>query len=265
MPSTTPRDVPRREGYGSGSYRRRIVVDAQPGRARGELADDFHHFAVTIEHDGRSVTAIDGEGIRVPWTTCRGAAEPLERVVGAPIRRSLAQVARYTDPRAQCTHWYDVACLAVAHAARRQAGGAATRRYDLVLPDRREGVTEPTLDRDGERLIEWRLAGLRITRARPQVFAGVTMSGPSWSDFMKAASGGGGDDDFAEAAAVMRRGVFIGLGRQYDFESITHAASFAPVVGAACHTFSDAHRDEARKLPGTVRDFHAAPERILDR
>lgn len=278
MPRTTPQDVPLRAHYGEGSYRRCIVLEAGPGQVRGELADDFHHFAVTVVHDGARVTGIRGEGIRVPWTTCPGAAMPLERLVGAELVRSLAAVARHTDPRAQCTHWYDAACLAIVHAKRHAEGGAATRRYDLVLPDRRDGQTTPTLHRDGVRVLRWRVAGLRIAEATPDIFAGLSLEGRAFSEFMKSehagdpsgegtrsVESGALDHDLAEAALVMRRGVFIGLGRQYDFEAISHATTFAPVVGAACHTFNDDHIDAARKVVGTVRDFHASPESILER
>ena len=54
--------------YPSGSYRRRIRITSTPAAPRthgvpqtstvtAELEDDFHHFRVTVAHDGRRVTA----------------------------------------------------------------------------------------------------------------------------------------------------------------------------------------------------------------
>jgi len=255
--------VPLRSDYGHGSYRRCIVLEAGPGRARGELADDFHHFAATLDHDGAAVTAVRGEAIRVPWTTCPGAVDPLRHLVGAPLRADASAVARHADPRLQCTHLYDAACLAVACAARQAATGdaSARRRYDFTLPDRRDGRTRPTLLRDGRPLLAWTVAGLAVEDAEPAVFGGRALMGAGWHALVDSLE----DPDLAEAAFVMRRAVFIGLGRQYDFERIPRASAFAPVVGAACHTFGAGRVDEALRVAGSVRDFHDAPERILDR
>ena len=60
-----------------GIYRRRIHLHAhRDNEVRGLLEDDFHHFGVRLRHDGKRVTAITGEDIRVPWSACpwRGRA-----------------------------------------------------------------------------------------------------------------------------------------------------------------------------------------------
>jgi hypothetical protein len=256
-----PASVPLRPDYGEGTYRRCIVLEAGPGRARGELADDFHHFAATLRHDAGIVTGVEGEAVRVPWTTCPGAVAPLAGLIGARLVTDFAEVARHTDPRAQCTHLYDAACLAASHAARHAAGGPATRRYDFALPDRRAGRARPTLHRDGAPVLAWEVAGLSITEASPEVFAGRPLSGAGFAEAVASL----GDADLVEAARVMQRAIFIGLGRQYDFDRIDRATAFAPVVGAACHTFAPAHVEEALRVHGSVRDFRARPERILDR
>ncbi len=261
MARNHPAEVPLRSDYGDGSYRRCIVLEAGPGWARGELVDDFHHFAARIEHAEARVVAITGEDVRVPWTTCPGAVRPLAALIGAPLCRDFARVGRHTDSRAQCTHLYDAACLAICHAARQHDGAATSRRYDFVLPDRRDGQARATLHRDGERLLEWQVSGLQIADAWPDRFAHQPLRGEAW-DVLFAAIG---DPDLAEATLVTRRAVFIGLGRRYDFEKIERASSFAAVVGAACHTFSPERVGEALRVHGSVRDFHVEPERMLDR
>src|SRR6185312_8814867 len=64
--------VPPDMTHPSGSYRRRIRVTASPDQAAvtAELEDDFHHFRVTVAHDGACVTGVRATGVRFPWSTC---------------------------------------------------------------------------------------------------------------------------------------------------------------------------------------------------
>ncbi len=255
------RDLPQREKYGEGCYRRCIVLDAAVGSVRGELADDFHHFAVSLRHDGRTAGRLEGEAVRVPWTTCPGALEPLRRMEGAPITRTLADLTAHTRARAQCTHLHDLACLAIAQAARFAEGAAPRRRYDATLPDRTDGRTRATLARDGETILEWQLQKSRITDASLDAFTGLELGGIGLVRLIHREL----DPDIAEAAWILQRAVFIGAGRRHDFEAMPAASVFAQVVGAACHTFDPARVDDAHRNRGTLRDFTRAPERILER
>ncbi|MCH2187318.1 hypothetical protein MK280_15775, partial [Myxococcota bacterium] len=118
--------LPRRADYGSGAYWRSIRLFADPARAWGELADDFHHFSISLHHDGGRILSVEGDGIRLPWTTCWSARAPLEDLVGAPLGVSLRETWSHSDPRRQCTHWFDLACLAWMQATRFCATGQAT-------------------------------------------------------------------------------------------------------------------------------------------
>ena len=226
-------DLPQRSSYGSGIYRRRITLEADGDRVVGELEDDFHHFRATLRHDGARITSARGEALRMPWTTCAGAMAPLEALEGMPLTRSLLAVAKYTNPRMQCTHTFDAATLAVAHAARLAEDPSASlhRRYSVDLPDRVGGRTCAELRRDGELVLRWELDKTLIEA--PEAFAGRSLSGgsfASWSEQRFAA-------DEAEAAQVMRRACVISMGRIYAFDRIPHASLFAVASGGACHTF----------------------------
>ena len=73
---------------GTTGYRRRIeLVTVSPEVVQGELEDDFHHFRVSIAHDGAKVTAVEGTAVRHPWSTCPDALTPLRSLVGAPAHR----------------------------------------------------------------------------------------------------------------------------------------------------------------------------------
>jgi hypothetical protein len=257
-PPTLP---PTRADFGGGCYRRRIVLEAEGSEVRGELADDFHHFAVGLRHDGERAVEVRGEDVRVPWLTCPGAVEPLRRMEGVRLGRALPEIVRHTDAREQCTHLHDLACLAVAHAARVLAGGGPQRRFDVTVPDRVAGATEAHLERDGEPFARWRIRGGALEAATPREIEGMPLRGSGFHRFLA----GLADPEIAEAAWVFQRAIFISLGRQWDFDAMEGAWRFASVVGSSCHTFDRARLGRARRVHGSVRDFSASPERILDR
>lgn len=251
-----PDDIPRRADYGSGIYRRRISLFTGTRSAFGELEDDFHHFRASLRHDGEHVVEMQGEGVRIPWTTCGGSVEPLAALEGKPLSARLHEVMRYVDPRQQCTHLHDAAMLALTNVTRflerfRAQGGEdhETHRYDVAIPDRVGGATTATLDRDGERLLTWELDGDVV--ASPGPFEGVSLMGAAFNLKIERSL----DPEAGEAALVLRRACFISMGRRWDFERIERATTFGKVVGAACHTFHASRVGDATHVPGTVRDF----------
>ena len=137
----------------------------------GGLEDDQHYFTVHVEHDGAHVNAITSRSVRAPWTTCPAAGAQLQALVGTPLSDRCLEVAGHTQSDQHCTHQLDVATLAVAHAARMAAGGAARRQYDIEVPfglldGQRHTVT---LARDGEALLAWEMEGARVVATRAVV------------------------------------------------------------------------------------------------
>jgi hypothetical protein len=248
-----PPPIPKRKGYGAGAYRRSIRLEAAAGRVEAELADDFHHFSVSLQHDGERIVEIEAKDIRVPWTSCPGAVAPIRALLGEPLTQDLHATLRATDGRSQCTHILDLATLAVAHAARSVAGGAAERHYAAWLPDRVEGLTRPHLEIDGVTVLRWTLRGAKVVESEPERFVGLGLQGRGFIRFLLRDLAD--EPELAEALSVFRKAVFIGMGRQYDFDSIAKASTFARVVGTACHTFHPDRVDAARRVVGSVRDF----------
>lgn len=254
MSASDRKPIPLRQSSTPGIYRRRIVLHADRNTASGWLEDDFHCFGATLRHDGECVIAIRGEARRWPWSTCPGAIDPLQRLTGAPLSTSLRSVARGVDPRAQCTHLFDVALLAIAQAAR----GAGRRVYDMALPDRVAGRTRPSLRRDGELVLAWEIERNEIKS--PEPFAGRTLQGGRFNAWIDGEFAG----DEAEAALVLRRACIIGIGRKYDFDQIPRAEAFARELGAgACHTFGPDVLEDALRIVGSVRDFTNDPAAML--
>ncbi len=231
---------------GVGAYRRTIeLVTGSPGRVDGELEDDFHHFRVSIAHEDGVVTAVDGETPRHPWTTCPAALGPLRDLVGVPVTRESAVVAAHADARKTCTHWYDLAGLAIAQAA----AGRLRRRYDVAIPDRDpRGHTVADLARDGAPVLSWQVD--LQTVLEPDPFTGQAMGRGflAWAATTFAA-----DPDAEEAAVVLRRACRISLGRLMNLDRYERASEIGHDMADTCHTFSAGVMDHALRIKGSSR------------
>jgi len=238
--------------YGSGIYRRRIEIRVGEGLVRGELEDDFHRFGAAVRHDGRRVLEARGSATRFPWTTCAEAASLLPQLAGLALTRSLCAIARAREPRAHCTHLFDLASLLVARAA----AGGGDRIYEVEVPDLREGRTRARLWRDGAPLLDFEVRGLELDGPPP--FGGRRLAGgfAQWAEAELEA-------DLAEAAQVLRRAVLIAGGRRFDMERMESAVPFASLTRGACYSFQPARVARALRKRGSVRDFSRRPGALL--
>jgi hypothetical protein len=239
--------------YGQGVYRREVSARMPgPGVAVGEVIDDFHHFRATVRHDGERVVEALGEALRHPWTTCAGADVPLRRLAGMPLAGagSLRAAARHTPWRAQCTHLFDAAALAIARTAR--SAGAVT--YRIALPDLREGRGSIRLERDGRLLLEWQLDGVRITAPPP--FGGHSLRGGGFADWAEAEL----DPELAEAVLVLQRAATIAPARSLDLESIDRADRVQPNPMGQCHTYTPGIAERGWRVRGSVRNLTAVED-----
>ncbi len=242
----------------SGAYRRRIrVVIDGPGSVAGGLEDDFHYFQVQMRHDAGHVTAMEATSKRWPWTTCPGAAEPLRALVGMPLSPRCLAVGDWVDPRQNCTHMFDLAGLAVAHAARGGPGGTV-RQYDVAVPYGAQGRrrTDVQLRRDGDLMLTWTLEGMACVDPPP--YSEVRWRGGflRWADEHL-------DPDVAEAAIVLRRACDIGMGRGMDLDAIPNALDLLDTQGRICHTMQPGIVERARRNRGTTRDYDGRVDELL--
>ena len=235
-----------------GTFQRRIVIAHRPhaaagdpvaagGRARAALEDDFHHFRIDLRHDGERVQQLDALAIRHPYSLCPWAAEPLQQLVGMPLDKLANAVTRRTEASQQCTHLLDLAGLAIAAAA----NGRALRRYEIAVPDRVDGVTRPTLDRDGQPLLQWQLHQTTITGPDPYTGIALQHGFARWALQTLSA-------DDAEAALVLRRGAMISLGRMRNLDALRHAEATG-----RCHVQQPQRAALALRMVGSTHDFSA--------
>jgi hypothetical protein len=229
----------------SRGYRRAIRITAEPGRATTEVEDDFHHFLVSVEHDGLRVTAVQGQAIRYPWSACPAAAGALTALVGLPVAVDPTAVYRFADPLAQCTHMFEMAGLAVAQAAR----GPGRRRYDAFVSDAEGGEQVAQLLCDGATALDW---GLRDGLIQPpDVHAGKRPA-----DFRSRALASAPAQE-AEAVLILRRAVALAASRAMDVDRFANAAELGRP--GACFTFQPVRAAGALRRRGSVMDFSAGP------
>jgi hypothetical protein len=221
---------------------------------RGDLEDDFHRFGLTLHHDGARVTAVEGDAGRFPWTTCPSAVDPLRSVAGAPIARRLTELGEHVAARSNCTHLFDLAGLAIAHAARGSL--EPTRLYDIEIPDRERGRTSPQLSRDGQVLLRWDLEGTMISGPPPYDDIALRAGFLAWAEERL-------DEEEAEAAIVLRRACDISFGRAMDLDVYDTAADLGDIMLGTCHSFQPGTIEVALRNKGQTRDFSASADLLL--
>jgi hypothetical protein len=240
-------------------YRRRILCRATgPGTVVADLEDDFHHFRVAVGHDGRVVRSLECESLRWPWSTCPDAARNLAPLVGSPLPERFTDAARAAEPRANCTHQLDLAAHALCHAWRVAHGrGDARRCFDIEVPRADvQGRAVALLWIDGVATLRFRMHRARIVGAEPPFDSAPPSSFMAWADATL-------DPETAEAGIALRRGATIAFGRGWSFDDYDHAGQVEIGESGVCYTMTPGRSASALRIRGTVRDFAAAPERLV--
>lgn len=234
----------------AGALRRTIILAASVDAVRAGVEDDFHHFELAIAHDGQHVTAVQSRHLRTPWTSCAGAGAMLGQLVGAPLSTNGAVVTGKLDAKAQCTHQFDLALMAIAQGAR---GGI--RRYDIEVQDAAGAQRRAIVRRDGAVVIDWLLEGIKVVA--PADVAGANLRAIDLGAIAAR------DPDDAEAVVALRRAVMISSGRGHDLDQHESLEVFSAQMSGACYAFQPVRFIEGKRNKGTVRDFTAHPQLLL--
>lgn len=225
-----------------GAFRRAILLRTlDETSVQAELEDDFHRFGVTLRHDGQRVTAVEGRSIRYPWTSCPLASGAVRALEGLDLRTHPAALYRHTDVRQQCTHQFELAGLAAAHAAR----PAGERRYDLMVEDFAAGGRSATLRQDGALRLEWRFEGDVLMA--PEGVAGTSVAGLNSRSLATL------DPDEAEDRLLLRRAIWLSRGRWIDIDDVPTAAAFDRP--GTCFSYQPGNAAAGLRRLGSERDF----------
>jgi hypothetical protein len=244
-----------------GSYRRRIrLVATSPTVVEAGMEDDLHYFIVRLEHDGECVRSVTATSVRRPWSTCHEAAELLHALEGMHLAPSCLAVGAHAEATHNCTHMFDLAGLAVAHAHRVREGGATRRQYDVEMPyaPRGDAAQQPrdlTLQRDGVRVLTFTVAGLKVVGPEPYATADARGGFFRWAEASY-------PPDDAEAAIVLKRASLIGLSRGLDLDRYANLAEM-PGVAPVCFSQQPERAPVAFRVKGMIRDHDPDPDGML--
>ena len=214
-------------------FRRRFLIEPLENAVTARVEDDYHHMIVTLRHDGELITGVAAQMVRAPWTTCPGATRVLEETF---VGTALADAARRGFKQANCTHLYDLAVLAAAHAA----DDAATA-YEIHVSDPVAGAVVAELRRNDMLQLLWSFADERFTA--PAELAGKTvLQLRDWIADLPA--------DEREAARILQWACLLAHGRSLPAESQSDATRMPP----NCYTFQPETAARAARV-GEIIDF----------
>ncbi|MCJ8156023.1 DUF2889 domain-containing protein [Sphingomonas sp. LaA6.9] len=223
-------------------FRRRFAVSPVAGRVTAAVEDDYHCMAVTLHHDGEKVTGVGAIMDRAPWTTCPGAPAVLEATFTGV---ALADVAARGEKQANCTHLYDLAVLAAAH-----AGDSTPTRFDILVCDPVDGCVVAEIRRDGA--LVHRIGHRDDIVTAPSAIAGTSLFKlRGWIETLM--------EPEREAARLLQWGAILAHGRIIPMERQSDASRMPP----NCYTFQPDNKAVAKRI-GKIIDFGAGSPEPLD-
>ena len=232
--------------HGSNVFVRSLaIVSPWPGRISLAMEDTAHAFQVSFSFEHGRITGVQAAWERHPLSSCSGAAIALRQTIGLRLADSLFDVTRQADRRLQCTHMYDMLCLAVLHAHH----GRDDRRYDVVIPDPVDGIGVATLTCNGRTVLELALEDHdRIVR--PERWEGVSVR----KGFMPWVQQNVPPDE-QEFHFIMQKALFIARGqkRSVGFTAGTPATLSGMAAGTCFGSQPERYADAVRL--GTSRRF----------
>lgn len=239
--------------YGQGTFRRRIRLENFSDHVLAELEDCNHGFRLRLYHDSQSVVALDVETLRYPLSTCSNAGTPLQALVGCPLSDNIRQLLKYTEPKANCTHLFDLATLAIVQAQRDES----CRTYDINVPDSTNGTSDLTIRCNDKLIYHWQAINHQLSM--PLELAGNPLMKGFYRWVFKQFKG-----EALEAALVLQKGYFVSRARHLDLD----ASAGMPAAGDhymidACYTYSQEVVVNAFREANSVRDFSDCPEQLL--
>ncbi|MDF8331662.1 hypothetical protein [Novosphingobium cyanobacteriorum] len=238
-------NYPANPAFGTGVFRRRIRLDGRAGVVVVQLDDNCHAMWLRLEHDGARVKDVVGDLTRFPTTGCPSAPAGLRVLKDKPLNAPQAALYSGGGPVGTCTHMFDLAVLAMAHAQR----DPGLRTWDVIVPDMVDGITTASVELDGRPLHRWRVEERLVIapglEADPQ---------PLFHKFRPWAerhfSG-----DALEAALVLRMGLFVSRARFYITDAREIPLTEMAMREGSCHAYSRPQIESSHVLLGTVRDF----------
>jgi Protein of unknown function (DUF2889) len=223
-------------------FRRRFRITPRVESVTAAVEDDFHCMAVTLTHDGTTISSVDAVMDRWPWTTCPGATAELAKTFTGT---ALAEVAKRGLKPANCTHLYDLAVFAAAHAS-----DAEPTVYDVSVSDKVEGRKHCEIVRNDAVVLVWAMDNDVLVA--PEALAGThVMQLRDWIATLDPAT--------HEATRILQWAALIAHGRDIPLADQSDATRMPP----NCFTFQPDRAKRAARI-GEIVDFSTAARQPLD-
>ena len=250
-----PFNYPLNPSFGKGIFRRRIRLEHGEGFVTGGVEDCNHGFEVKIFHDGKTVTKIEGSPRRIPFSTCSGAIEPMQVLVGVEVGLTSQQLAERINARANCTHWLDLALLAIMHIPRINE---PVRQYDIAIPDEVDAPTTVTVLRNGLEVLKWQVQDWAVKEKAPLDGKTLFKGFSSWANQLFP------DANEKEAVFVLQKAYFVSRARRFNTNVMAGESEAAhATMFDACFTYSEPRRSVAQRTAATTYDFTETEEQLL--
>jgi hypothetical protein len=221
---------------------RRIVLRPGPGSIGAALEDDMHRFHLRLDHAEGRIVAVAAQAVRHPWSACPGATGHIARDLTG---ERLEDVAR-RDPFQHCTHLFDLAILAAAH-----AGDRDPTRFDMTMGDRVDGRATATLAVNEAEVLCWQLDGTTIAGTGRDL-----RQLSKWKRELPARE--------AEWATLLRRAVFVSGARQYVAPSLEQTAAMNAGRMGVCYNYQMPQAEHSTRTPNWHRDFSQSGREPLE-
>lgn len=224
-----------------GAFHRAILIVPEAVQVTARVEDDYHRMDVVLHHDGEFITGVQSTMIRAPWTVCPGASAVLDDTF---VGVELAKAHTVGDKVLNCTHLYDLALFAAAHAR-----DAEPTRYDVRATDPVDGWRELTLARNGEQVLRWTERDGKLET--PEAMSGRTLYqlGDLVAEMTPAE---------AEMARILRWASLMGTARQIDERKLGDALQRKSV----CFTYQRENAVKAKRA-AVIKDFSKGGSRPL--
>ncbi|WP_077034900.1 DUF2889 domain-containing protein [Pelomonas sp. KK5] len=164
--------LPYRKAFGNGVFIRSLEIRTPaPGRVSLAMEDPVHSFRIDFAHEHGVVTEVQAAWDRHPLSSCTGAPDALQEMVGCPLSDSVFDIARFSDGTQQCTHLHDMFCIAATHAHQQRPDC----RWDVHVPDATDTQAAATLARNGATVLALTLESDYLTIAAPEACKGLSV------------------------------------------------------------------------------------------
>lgn len=237
-----------------GEYIRALAIHSQGNTVNFAMEDLAHAFKVQFSHNGQNITAIEAEWVRHPVTSCIGAEQQLQNLVGCPISKNILTAAQYQSANLHCSHMFNMLSIAIVHAAHKRAD----RRYDIIISEPQNDLVHTQIDINGD-TVSAPIFNTQNEIISPEQYQGVSLNRgfTRWS--METLQ-----DEKIEYAYLIQRTMQVAISQRIEQRHhLNGPASQSGPPRNACFASQGEKYDTAIRL-NSYRDIAADKSKILD-